>query len=147
MATKLERVDRIRHILDIAGHGLAVAVGQEGRDLALMHPRHGVDVEPGLALAGGLIVPRAEGKSAGMVAGTKDEDIAFAEPHASAFSIARSRRASPLRRARAIDAAMARGVEQDAAADDAVGIGGDAAPVRAARCQRGGGLAVVEQAL
>ena len=71
----------IGHALDVARDRLAVAVGQEGRDLSLVHPRDGVDVEPGLALAGGRIVvaPGAEREAACVVAGAEDEDVALAE--------------------------------------------------------------------
>ena len=43
-----------------------------------------------------------------------------------------------------VDLAVARRVQQHAAADDAVRVGGDAAPLRAARGQQRDGLAVVE---
>ena len=45
-----------------------------------------------------------------------------------------------------VDPAVARRIEQDAAADDAVGVRGDAAPLRAARGQQRRRLAVVELA-
>ncbi len=69
-------------LLDVAGHRLAVAVGEEGGDPALVHPRHRIDVKAGLALARGLVVPRAKREPAGMMAGAEHEDVAFAEPDA-----------------------------------------------------------------
>src|ERR1700733_247712 len=37
---ELQGMDGIRHFFDIAGNRLAVSVGKEGGDFALMHPGH-----------------------------------------------------------------------------------------------------------
>ena len=136
---ELQGVDRIGHALDVARHRLAVAVGQEGRDPPLVHPGHRVDMQPGLALAGRRVVvaPRAERQTALVMAGAEDEDVALAELH----TLRRLDRLElgavhGLARLQPVDAAVLGGVEQHAAADDAGGVGGDAAPFRAARGQQ-----------
>src|SRR5215831_1698365 len=73
----LERVDRVEHALDVAGHSLAVAVGQERGDPALVHPADRVHVQAGLALTFRrvFVVPRAELEPPPVVAGAEDEDV------------------------------------------------------------------------
>src|SRR5215469_15511349 len=80
----LQRVDRVQHALDVAGYRLTVAVRKERRDLALVHPANGVDVETGLTLAGRrvAVVPGAELQAAPVVARAENKDVAFTEPHA-----------------------------------------------------------------
>ena len=58
----LQGVDSIRDTIDAARNRLAVTVGQERADPALMHPGNRVDVQPGFAFAAGQgpVVPRPE---------------------------------------------------------------------------------------
>src|SRR6266545_2613767 len=77
-------MDGIGHSLDIARDGFSVAVGKEGGNAPLMHPRNGIHMQPGLALARRRVVidPCAECQASSMMTGTKDQDIALAEPYA-----------------------------------------------------------------
>src|SRR4029077_4080291 len=76
-------MDRVEHALDRARDGLAVTVGQERRNPPFMHPRHRVDVETCLALAGRIaVVPCPALQAAPMVPGPEDEDVTLAEARA-----------------------------------------------------------------
>ena len=133
-------MDRVEHAVDHAGHGLAVAVGKERSDLALVHPRDRVDVQAGLALAGVAVVPGAELAAAAVVPGAEDEDVALLEAHAlGALGLFELRAPDGLARLEVGNAAQARDVEQHAAADDAVGgVGHRHGRGTAARDRRGG---------
>ena len=150
MEVSCSGMDGVGHPLDIARNRLAVPVGQEGGDPPLMHPGHGVDMQPGLALACRRIVvaPGAEREAAGVMARAEDEDVALAQAHAlgllDRLQLGAGHRLAGLE---PVDLAVARRVEQHAAADDAGVIGGDAAPFRAARGEQRGRLAIVELAL
>src|SRR5215813_10698940 len=147
---ELQSVDGIGHLFDVARHGLAVAVREERRDAPLMHPGHGVDMQPCLAFPGRRIVvaPGAERAPAGVMACPEDEDIALAQTHALRLLDGLQFGARHgLAGLEPVDLAVARRVEQHAAADDAAVIGRDASPVRPARGEQRGRLAVVELAL
>ena len=81
------------------------------------------------------------------MARAEDEDVAFAQPDPlgllDLFQLGAGHGLAGLEPA---DLAVARRIEQHAAADDAGVIGGDAAPFRAARGEQRGRLAVVELA-
>src|SRR5215472_14992661 len=147
---QLQRMDRIRHAFHIARHRLAIAVGQKGRDLALMHPGHRVDMEPGLALARRRVViaPGTERQTARVMAGAEDQDIAFAQSHAlrllDLLQLGAGHRLAGLEPR---DLAVMRRIQHHAPPDDALVVGGDTAPVRAARGEERDRLAVVELAL
>ena len=143
----MQRMDGIGHVLDIARHGFAIAVRQERCDPPLMHPRYGIDVESGLALALRRIVvaPGAEREAAFVMSCPEHEDIAFAELHALCRLdflefLARDRLAG----LEPVDLAMAGRIEQDAASGYAGRISGDATPLGTARGQQRRRLAVIE---
>ena len=77
----LEGMNRVRHAVDDAWDRLPVAVGKEGRDLPLVHPRDRVDVQPRLALADRwrAVVPGAEFEPSAVVAGAEDQDVSLSE--------------------------------------------------------------------
>src|SRR5207245_10418065 len=76
----LQRVDRVEDAVDRAWHGLPVAVRQEGRDLAFMHPGNRVHVQAGLSLPLVAVVPRPLLQAAPVVAGAKTEDGTLGTP-------------------------------------------------------------------
>src|SRR5579871_143194 len=147
---QLEWMDGVGHSFDIARHRLAVAIGQEGRDLAFMHPGHRIDMETSLALTARRVVvaPRAESQPTRMMAGTEDEDVAFAEADALRFlDLLQLGTGDRLARLEPFELAVMSGIQHHAAADDALVVGGDAPPFRAARCEERGRLPIVELAL
>src|SRR5690349_10402284 len=136
----------IGHALDIARHRLAIAVRQEGGDTALVHPGNGVDGQAGLAFARRrvFVAPRPKRHATLMVACAEDEYVTLAEPDAlGRLDGLELGPVDRLARLEPIDAAVAGRIEEHAAPDNAGRVGGDVAPVRAARGQRRYRLAIV----
>lgn len=118
-------MDGIGHPFDGARDRLAVAVGQEGGDLALVHPGDRVDVEAGLAAAvrRRIVAPRAQLEAASVMACTEDEDVALAQGEADAL-LARLELFAPYGFAglEPLDAPQARDVQKDAATHQAIAV-------------------------
>src|SRR5512132_3247104 len=134
----LQRVDRIEHPGHGARHGLAVTVGEEGGNPALVHPRDRVDVQAGLALTRGRIpiVPRTEFQPAPVVPGPEDEDVALAELDTLGdFACLELGTRHGITGFEPLDAQKSWQVEEDAPADQSVPIGGDVQGGRALRGQ------------
>src|SRR5215469_8686076 len=121
----LKGVNRVEDALDVARDRFPVAVRQERCDLALMHPRDCVDVQPGLALARRRVsvIPRAALKAAPMVAGTEDQDVALTQADSlrllDRFKLRASHGLTWLEPAHASEAGH---VEQHAPADKSVAV-------------------------
>ena len=119
-------MDRVEDAVDRAWDGLPVAVRQEGRDLAFMHPGNRVHVQAGLSLPLVAVVPRPLLQAAPVVAGAKNEDVTLGKPHSlrllGSFQVGTCHRVARLQ---VRHAAQAWDVEQYAPPDDAVGVGRD----------------------
>jgi hypothetical protein len=79
--TNLERVNGIGESIDIARHGLTVAIGQEYCDLAFMEHKHRCRVKAGSSFAVISRVPRTQLQPAAMVPCAKEENVSFAKSH------------------------------------------------------------------
>src|SRR5207237_5323265 len=98
----------------------------------LMHPGNRIDVQARFALAVIAVVPRPLLQPPAVVAGAEHEDVALAE--ADTLRLLGSLELFPRHRLAGLevrDPAQARDVEENSAADDAVGVGCDVESVHA----------------
>jgi hypothetical protein len=130
----LESVNRVGNAFHSAGNGLAVSVGEKGRDFPIVEERDRSGVQAGLAFSVVAVVPRTEFEASAMMACAEYQDVALTEVHTlSLFAFFQFGGTDSFARFQPLDGAQTRYIEQNSTADDAMGIGGDVLEIRPGR--------------